>query len=230
MHSLSTPNADPTTRTQFTVGAKVRCRSGDCGELTRVIVDPIGRVLTHIVVESGNNVQGRLVPLSLVESSTPDLIDLTCTLREFDDLAPSHDSDYLPMDDPTGAYYRGFARGYGYDWSHVGFWPYYGFGGVGYGWAWQPRATSYEAIPDGEVTIRRDDPVHATDGDIGRVAGLVIDHATGAVSHLLLHEGHLWGRKDVAIPIGVVQRAHDGIRCELSTQEVQDLPPVELAR
>jgi len=58
-----------------------------------------------------------------------------------------------------------------------------------------PQATTYEAIPRGEVTIRRGDPVRATDGEIGRVAGLVIGTPTGEVTHVLLEEGHLWGKR-----------------------------------
>jgi hypothetical protein len=53
----------------------------------------------------------------------------------------------------------------------------------------------------GEVEIRRGDHVHASDGDIGRVHGLVIDPRNHRVTHVLLQEGDLWGRKQVAIPI-----------------------------
>ena len=48
------------------------------------------------------------------------------------------------------------------------------------------------------------------------------------MTHVLLQEGHLWGRKEVAIPIGSVTSIDDGIRLGISKQEVQDLPPVEL--
>ena len=46
--------------------------------------------------------------------------------------------------------------------------------------------------------------MHATDGDIGRVQGLVIDAKTRQVTHVLLQEGHLWGQRELAIPIGAV--------------------------
>jgi hypothetical protein len=47
--------------------------------------------------------------------------------------------------------------------------PFYGYGGLGYGWGWGPEAISYEAIPRGEVTIRRGEPVQAIFGEKGRL-------------------------------------------------------------
>jgi hypothetical protein len=85
-----------------------------------------------------------------------------------------------------------------------------------------------DTVPDGKVEVRRGDQVEATDGDIGRVQGLVIDRRSRHVTHVLLQEGHLWGRREVAIPISAVASTSDGIRLRISKQEVRDLPPVEV--
>jgi len=78
--------------------------------------------------------------------------------------------------------------------------------------------------------VRRGEHVHATDGSIGRVQGLVIDPKDHHVTHVLLEEGHLWGKKEVAIPIGAVRDvATDGVQLKLTRAEVRDLPPVDLA-
>jgi len=76
--------------------------------------------------------------------------------------------------------------------------------------------------------VRRGEQVQATDGDIGRVQGLVIDPGSHRVTHVLLQEGHLWGRKEVAIPIRAVTAADDGIQLKISKLEVQDLPRVDI--
>ena len=52
--------------------------------------------------------------------------------------------------------------------------------------------------------------------------------ANDYVTHLLLQEGHLWGGKQVAIPIIVVIGVEDGIRLSISKQEVKDLPSVNV--
>ena len=75
---------------------------------------------------------------------------------------------------------------------------------------------------------RRGDPVHASDGWIGSVQGVVIDPKDHRVTHVLLKEGHLWGRKQVAIPIGAASRLDDVIRVELTKAQVEQLPAVEL--
>ena len=90
------------------------------------------------------------------------------------------------------------------------------------------QTVTYDSVPLGEVEIRRGDQVHASDGDIGRVQGLVIDPGSHGVTHVLLQEGHLWGRKDVAIPIRAVASTGDGIRLTITKREVGDLPPVDV--
>jgi hypothetical protein len=49
------------------------------------------------------------------------------------------------------------------------------------------------------------------------------------VTHVLLQEGHVWGRKQVAVPIGTVSREDDEIRVDLTKQQVQDLPAITLS-
>jgi hypothetical protein len=45
---------------------------------------------------------------------------------------------------------------------------------------------------------------------------------------VLLQEGHLWGRKEVAIPISAVTGIEDGIRLNITKQQVENLPPVDI--
>jgi sporulation protein YlmC with PRC-barrel domain len=226
--TTATAGAATNEATQFTTGAQVSCKSGPCGKLTRVIIDPISRRLTHLVIEPQHGATGRLVPLKLVDHSSPDQIDLACTMQEFDALDASRETNYFPMENLYGSYYGGYARGYGYAYDDVRFWPYYGYGGLGYGYGWGPEQVSYESIPAGEVTVRRGDPVHATDGDIGRVAGLVIGTPTGHVTHVLLQEGHLWDKKDVAIPINSIIRVSDVVQVALTKHEIGQLPAVDI--
>ena len=45
---------------------------------------------------------------------------------------------------------------------------------------------------------------------------------------MLLQEGHLWGRKQVAIPIASVTKVDDQVRVNLTKDEIRDLPPVDV--
>jgi sporulation protein YlmC with PRC-barrel domain len=80
-------------------------------------------------------------------------------------------------------------------------------------------------VPLGEVGVGRHESVHALDGEIGKVAGFAVD-ASRKVTHVLLQEGHLWGRKEVAIPVSAVTAVDDGIRLNLTKQQVAELPPL----
>jgi sporulation protein YlmC with PRC-barrel domain len=91
-----------------------------------------------------------------------------------------------------------------------------------------PQVVTNDRVPVGEVEVRRGEHVFATDGAIGSVQGLVIDPSDHHVTHVLLDEGHLWGQKRVAIPIGAVKDVEDGVRLDLSKDEVRDLPEVGL--
>jgi PRC-barrel domain len=84
-----------------------------------------------------------------------------------------------------------------------------------------------QAVPLGETEVDRHDSVHAVDGQIGQVEGFVADTADEKVTHILLKEGHLWGRKQVAIPVSAVASVDDGIRLNITKQQVEDLPPLD---
>ena len=198
---------------QFTIGTGVSCRGGAVGKISRVIVDPLAEKVTHLVVEPEHRRDlGRLVPLDLVDGAAGE-IRLHCTRAEFERLEHAQETHFMPA---TSDY-----KGYGSD--EVGYWPYYGLGG-----GTPAQMVTSDTVPLGEVLVCRGDPVHATDGDIGRVQGLVIDRRSRHVTHVLLQEGHLWGRKEVAIPISAVASTSGGIRLTIAKQEVHDLPPVDI--
>ena len=212
---------------QYTIGVEVTCSDGGCGNLSRVVIDPVARVLTHLVVEPKHRQGlGRLVPIDLVDA-TAEEIRLRCSAAEFDVLEEAEERHFLPE--------AGAEMGYGAGQALA--WPYYGLGGGmggmgmgGMGMANTPQVIIDDRVPAGEVEVRRGEHVHAADGNIGRVQGLVIDPKDHHVTHVLLEEGHLWGKKEIAIPIGAVKDvATDGVRLNLTRDEVRDLPPVDLA-
>lgn len=211
--------------TQFIIGDEASCTDGVCGDVTRVVVDPVARAVTHLVIEPKHRSGlGRLVPLGLLDTTGED-VRLQCSMEAFEQLDAAEETQFLPG---SNGGYGGYAPG------QMLSWPYYsmgnfgmgGSGGLGLGNAFQPVV--YDTVPVGEVTVRRNEQVRATDGDIGRVQGLIIDPSNHQVTHVLLQEGHLWGKKDVAIPMNAVTGVDDGIRLGLTKQEVQDLPPVDL--
>ena len=209
--------------TPFTIGADAICIDGACGKLTCVVVDPVAQAVTHLVVERHG--LERLVPLKFAHATSGE-IRLGCTLAEFDQLPPAEKRDFLP----------GSQNDTGYGPDQVLTLPYYGladsYGIRGRGVS---MTVTHYALSPGEAAVRRGERVHATDGTVGQVQGLVIDPGSHHVTHVLLQEGHLFGRKEVAIPISAVTHVDnnaypqvdtDGVQLNLTKQQVQDLPPV----
>ena len=206
-----------TSAIRFTIGADVECTDGICGDVSRVVLDPIARAATHLLVEPKHRRGlGRLVPLELVDA-TGRRVRLNCTRAEFENLEPGEETHLLPGNSADADYGPG----------HAVSWPHFSLGlaggVVGFGVENVPQLVTDDKIPIGEVAIRRGEHVHATDGDIGRVQGLVIDPVDRRVTHILLAEGHLWGRRQVAIPIDTVRTVDHGIRLTITKWDVHEL-------
>jgi hypothetical protein len=208
----------------FTIGADVICTDGACGKLSCVVVDPVAQAVTHLVVERDG--LERLVPLDLADATGGE-IRLGCTLAGFDRLPPAEKTEFLP----------GSHNDTGYGPDQVLTLPYYGLADRYDIRVRGSMTVTYYTLPLGEVAVRRGERVHATDGTVGQVQGLVIDPGSHHVTHVLLQEGHLFGRKEVAIPISAVthidtnaytQADDNGVQLNLTKQQVQDLPPVDI--
>ncbi|MBC3839423.1 hypothetical protein GXW82_01995 [Streptacidiphilus sp. 4-A2] len=156
-------------------------------------------------------------------------IGLRCSASDFEALEAAEETRFLP----------GEGERLGYQSDQMIMWPYYGLGVgmtemgapglVSTTLGTEPRSISYDRVPRGEVQVRRGEQVDARDGGVGQVKGLVVDPRDHGVTHVLLEEGHLWGKKVVGIPIRAVTYVAGGISVELTKKELSDLPPVDFA-
>ena len=68
------------------INAEVNCLDGSCGESTVVIVNPVNRSITHVVVKAQwMPFDEYLVPIERVAETTPETISLTCTRAQLDE-------------------------------------------------------------------------------------------------------------------------------------------------
>ncbi len=198
------------------VNAEVKCADGPAGNSTSVILNPITRRVTHIVVrQKGLLHMERLVPLEFVTTSTPHEIQLRCTLQELADTEAFVDVQFIPADYPHMDYEAE---------EHM-FWPYVHAGED----VTLPIET--ERIPPGELAVHRGAHVEAKDGHVGTVDEFLVDLSDGHISHLVLREGHLWGQKDVTIPVSEIQRIEeDTVYLKLDKHSVERLPGIPVKR
>ena len=110
--------------------------------------------------------------------------------------------------------------------------PQYGGGAfIEYGAEPDPNMMiTYDRVPKGSVEIRHASIVTTADGyDAGRVEGFLLD--AGRITHIVLHRGHLWGKREIAIPIEAVSViGTDELSIGLSKAEVGALPELPVSR
>jgi sporulation protein YlmC with PRC-barrel domain len=207
----------------FKIGADASCADGACGQVSRIIVNPVAREVTHLAVDPKHRQgPGRLVPVDLVDATTGQ-IRLRCTLAEFRTLQPAQETESVPDLDPTGHQHQ-HSPSNQVKWvlSAIGPWP----ARRDPSGPEAPQQATVDSVPSGTVDIHRELTVCATDGEIGQVQGLVVEPGGLQVTHVLLQKGHLRGRKEVAIPISAVTKIGTFfIHLSLTKHQVKDLPP-----
>src|SRR4051794_18152104 len=209
------------------LGSVVHCTDAPFGELADVVVDPVSRRVTHLVVQPHHRHDcARLVP---VERASPagDGVALDCSIADIQALEPLQESAYLrlgefPVADP--------------DWAigtqDVLALPLYEEGdGMGTVIDPDPHVTVfYDRIPKHAVEIRRSSAVMSADGHrLGHVDGFLV--GSGETADIVLERGHLWGRREIVIPAAAVARVeNDSVTLSVTKDEVEALAPRRVRR
>jgi sporulation protein YlmC with PRC-barrel domain len=198
------------------VNAEVTCVDGVCGQSTYVIINPISRQVTHVVVKGKKGLHTeRVVPVDLVVDTTRDLIRLRCTTDELSRIEPFTETEYVQESMPDVGYLEGTYRVWPYDIPELN----------------ATIAVTHERIPHGELAIHRGARVEAADGPVGRVDEFLVDPVDTHITHLVLREGHLWGQKNVTIPVSQIDRIQeDTVYLKLDKHSVEALPAIPIRR
>ncbi len=88
------------------------------------------------------------------------------------------------------------------------------------------QSSGSDTLASGDLAVRGDQPVHSTDGEIGKIRAVMVDAGSRRVTHILLQEGHLWGKREVAIPWGSVTSLDGGVHLSLTSEAIKKLPEV----
>jgi len=210
------------------LGKPIRCSDGAFGELADIVVDPTTKRVTHVVARP-HKLDGvsRLVPIELFgDSDGNDGLTLGCSIDEATQLPALQATAYLrlgevPVSDPK----------WDVGVQDVLAMPYYGGEFGAFAGDLDTYGVTYDRVPKGEAEIRRSSSVASSDGEfIGEVDGFVVD-ADEHITHFVLERGHLWGQREVTIPIGAVAKVEtDLVTLQLSKKEVGDLPSLRVHR
>ncbi len=187
----------------FPLGVEVFCKDGLYGRSTRVILKPKTEEVTHLIVrEKAFPHTEYIVPVTVVSETTPDSINISMTSRELAKQDPFIEREYVEMNIPEYANGAYTLHGNLYlDHEYV--------------------AVEHEQIPEDEVDVRKGARVEATDGHIGRVDEFLVDEETKRITHLVMREGHLFGKIDVSIPVSAIDHVEEStIYLKLSKNQI----------
>ncbi len=198
---------------ELPLDAKVTCTDGHGGTSVAVTLNPESKVISNIIVEEATG-QQRLVSLKTAAKSSHDEIWLNCTedelkemplflVNEFVERAPQKSGDFEEGEWEDGvdlSAYRMTTEAYG-------------------------MPVEVERVPPGEVALHRGTELQATDGHIGKIEKLMIEPEGGQISHILLQKGHLWGKKDIMVPLTAVDRVeYDSVYLNVDKKGVEEFP------
>jgi sporulation protein YlmC with PRC-barrel domain len=197
------------------MNAQVYCNDRLCSRVTYVIIDATSKKVTHLVVRQKEAPHTeRMIPIEWVSETSHDLIRLRCTTDELNRMQSFFRTEYVRHKMPDLELRRAM--------FHAGFRHL------------QVRKTITKTIsvrqrniPLGELAVHRGAQVKATDGRVGRIDEFLVDPTDDHITHLVLREGHLWGRKDVTIPASQIDRIEGNVvHLKLDKHSVQELPAV----
>jgi sporulation protein YlmC with PRC-barrel domain len=198
------------------INVDVLCAGELCGRSTFLVINPVNEQVTHLVVSERAfpNIE-RLVPVNNILASTPNSIQLRCSQADLSGMEAFEETDFigagqlisaLPYDTPFQV------------------WPYGMYDAM-------PIPLEHEHIPAGEIAIHRGTPVEATDGQVGKVDEFLVDPENDTITHLVLREGHLWGKKDVTIPVSEIEKIMEGaVYLKLDKKSLEKLPTIPVKR
>ena len=198
----------------------VFCSNGQAGRTSSILLNPVSMEITHVVVKEKG--EEYLVPLDQIVESTPHQVHLRCTIEQLTKMERFVRTQFLGEDelDIEGELMRSATE------SDANYWPYLTIEDN-----YLDICGQIECIPHHELAIHRGAQVQAIDGHIGSVDEFIVDPTSYHISHLVLQTGHLWGKKDITIPVSKIDRVeNDIVFLEMDKESVRTLPSVKVQR
>jgi sporulation protein YlmC with PRC-barrel domain len=206
---------------EIPLNVQVECADGVCGHSAFVLIDPVANQVTHLVVREDVSNTEYIVPVDFIAETVADTIRLRCDRAKLEKMHPFIKTKFIEEKVPNSNFGSGGTYGLG---SYY-YLPYVNSEIPVY------EAVEQKQIPPGELAVSRGTRVEATDGFVGKVDEFVVNPKNGHITHLVMHEGHLWGRKDVIIPVSAMGDTHDDtVFLKLDKHQIESLPTFPLKR
>lgn len=189
--------------------ATVYCTNGECGQISKLIIDPNTNELTHIVVEENRIPKNeRIVPISYIDSTDENSVHLSCPKQMFFEMENFISHVFYPAEKAYGIFPL----------RPKVYIPYHSSNKK---YADVPK----KMIPAGEISFDIGASVFATDGYVGSVDEFLIDPKSEHITHLVMVEGPFWNKRQVAIPVSNMEQIEENaVHLNINKSQIEDLP------
>ena len=191
------------------INANVLGPDGEIGRSICVIIDPREECISHVVVKINRNSHGEyLVPVGRISQSNLNEIHLYCGIDEVEHMDKFKWVDVLKFNLPV----------YDYPPGMYAVWPMQQSSEAS-------RVVYHENTPYGELVVHKGSHVYATDGRAGQVDEFIMDPEADLITHVVLKEGHLWGSRDIVIPISQIDHiGTNAVYLKIDKSSIEKLP------
>lgn len=201
----------------FNIGAEVCCRDGNCGKLSRVVMDPDTERVTNLIVEKGVLLTtDRVLPVSAVESATKKEIHLSLAEGELEEYPEYHQEEFKEP-----------APGWGNEKQYQGrqilhFASRYGLT-IPEPVVPKVRHRVHEGVSAALAVVERGTSVNTLDGELGTVDHVVVSGENQELTHVVVDRGFL--SSSLVIPASKVAEVGDeSIFLDVTEEELAGLP------
>jgi hypothetical protein len=201
---------------EIPLDAQVECTDGVCGRSVYVLINPVIDQVTHVVVKEDSSPNTEyIVPVDFVTATIANTIQLRCSKAELEKMDPFAKTEFVQQQVPDYLAYRNNS---------------YGAASSFYIPFVTPEMTvqvsvKHQQIPPGELAVYRGIRVEAKDGYVGKVDEFVVNPENSHITHLVMREGHLWGKKGVIIPISAMGETRDDtVFLTIDQHQIESLP------
>ena len=211
---------------EIPLNAQVECTDGEFGKSIYVLINPVIDTVTDVVVKANIPPHTEyIVPIEFVIGTIADRIQLRCSQSELQNMEPFYKTTFIEEKMPEKAHSYGIGA--------------YGMGTFYYlPYTVPERNTlvqvSSRQVPLGKLSVRRGARVKAKDGYVGNVDEFVVNKENSYITHLVMRENHLFGKKDVIIPLSAIKNMDtsfgDTVFLNIDKQEIDTLPTFPLHR
>lgn len=208
---------------EIPINAEVHCTDGVIGHSIAITFNPVTSAITHLAVKTkGFQHDEYLIPLDVVTETSHNTIQLRISKAEVTNYPPflkhtfkvEESAGDIAMQTENTTYYWPYAKQDA---------PYYQTHGS--------KISHYdvEQIPHDELAVHKGDKVHATDGHVGQVDEFLINPENSHITHLVMRTGHLWGTRNVTIPVSDIYHVRENVvHLKIDKEAVSKIPSVPI--